>query len=170
MQSLDTAQFQAPIPGMSLMTEPQNRPWETPAKYSAPEDALTFYIEKLTTAQKSSELLGILELGYPVANLIDTITLGGVMQGLHTIDVAIVISPALYELITGMADAVGIEYKNGVTDIPSDASQTLLARASKRPEAEELVEEVEEEEIQNLAEAATGGLMARPAADEMQEI
>ena len=96
MQSLDTAQFQAPVPGMSLMTEPQGRPWETPAKYINPEEALSFYIEKLTATQKSSELLAILELGYPVANLIDTITLGGVMQGLHSIDTAIVISPALY--------------------------------------------------------------------------
>ena len=170
MQSLDTAQFQAPVPGMSLMTEPKNRPWETPPKFTTPEDALTFYIEKLTSPQKSSELLGILELGYPVANFIDTITLGGVMQGLHTIDIAIVISPAMYELITGMADAVGIEYKNGVTDLTSGASGTLLARAAKRPEAEELKEEIDEEEIQNFAEAAKEGLMAKPSMDEMQEI
>ena len=170
MQSLDTAQFQAPIPGMSLMTEPKNRPWETPPKLTTPEEALTFYIEKLTSPQKSSELLGILELGYPVANLIDIITLGGVMQGLHTIDVAIVISPAMYELITGMADAVGIEYKNGVTDLTTGSSQTLLARAAKRPEAEELAEELEEEEIQNFAEAAKEGLMAKPSMDEAQEI
>ena len=170
MQSLDTAQFQAPVPGMSLMTEPQGRPWETPAKYINPEEALSFYIEKLTATQKSSELLAILELGYPVANLIDTITLGGVMQGLHSIDTAIVISPALYELITGMADEVGIDYKNGVKDISRDSSQTLLARASKSSEAERLVDEVEEEEILNLAESAIGGLMSKPPADEMQEI
>ena len=148
MQSLDTAQFQAPVPGMSLMTEPKNRPWETPPKFTTPEDALTFYIE----------------------NFIDTITLGGVMQGLHTIDIAIVISPAMYELITGMADAVGIKYKNGVTDLTSGASGTLLARAAKRPEAEELKEEIDEEEIQNFAEAAKEGLMAKPSMDEMQEI
>ena len=32
----DAAQFTAPIPGQSLTTEPQGRPWETPAKYSDP--------------------------------------------------------------------------------------------------------------------------------------
>ena len=92
------------------------------------------------------------------------------MQGLHTIDVAIVISPAMYELITGMADAVDIEYKNGVTDLASSSSQTLLARAAKRPEAEELAEKLEEEEIQNFAEAAKEGLMSKPSMDEEQEI
>ena len=138
MSSLDTIPFQAPIPGMSLTTEPKNRPWETPPKYTTPEEALSYYIEKLTSPQQAVELLGILELGYPVSNLIDTVTLGGVMNGLHTIDVAIVISPALFELITGMADAVEIEYKNGVTDLSQSPSQTLLAQAAKRPEAEEL--------------------------------
>jgi len=170
MQSLDTAQFQAPVPGMSLMTEPKNRPWETPPQFSDAEDALSFYIKKLTSPKKSAELLGILELGYPVANLIDAVTLGGVMQGLHTIDVAIVIAPAMYELITAMADAVDIEYKNGVTDLTSGASGSLLARASKIPEAEKLKEEIDEEEIQNFAESAKEGLMAKPSVDEMQEI
>ena len=66
--------------------------------------------------------------------------------------------------------AVGIDYKNGVTDLTTGSSQTLLARAAKRPEAEELAEELEEEEIQNFAEAAKEGLMAKPSMDEMQEI
>ena len=35
MESLDTAQFQAPIPGMSLTTEPGNRPWESTHPYYA---------------------------------------------------------------------------------------------------------------------------------------
>ena len=169
MESLDTAQFQAPIPGMSLTTEQGNRPWETPPKYSTAEETLSFYVNSLTAPNRTVELLNLLELGYPVASLIDIITLGGVMEGLHSIDIGIVIAPALYELITGMADAVDVEYKDGVTDLDAGASKTLLAKAAKEPEAQELARQIEEEDIQNFAEAAQAGLMARPEQEELEE-
>ena len=170
MESLDTTQFQAPIPGMSLTTEPGNRPWENPPTLTTPEEALNFYLKSLTAPSRSVELLGLLELGYPVTNLIDIITLGGVMEGKHSIDTGVVIAPALYELITGMADAVEIEYKDGVTDLERDVPKTMLAKAAREPEAEELARQMDEEDIRNFAEAAqSGGLMARPEEEEIVE-
>ena len=91
----DAAQFTAPIPGQSLTTEPQGRPWETPAKYSDPEDALTYYVSKIGTADRTAHMLEVLESGLPAAKLVDSITLAGVMEGLHSIDTAIIISPSL---------------------------------------------------------------------------
>ena len=44
---IDALQFQEPLPGMSLTTEPKGRPWERPAKYSNPDDAVDFYIQQL---------------------------------------------------------------------------------------------------------------------------
>ena len=170
MESLDTAQFQAPIPGMSLTTEPKNRPWETPPKYSTPEEALSFYVDSLTSPNRTVEILNLLELDYPVTNLIDIIALGGVMEGMHSIDVGILIAPALYELITGMADAVGVEYKDGVKDLEVGPSKSLLAKAAKEPKAEELARQVEEEDIQNFAEAAQAGLMAKPEQESVEEL
>ena len=170
MESLDTAQFPAPVPVMSLTSEPRSRPWETPAKYTTPEDALTFYVKSLTTPKRSVELLNLLELGYPVTNLIDIIVLGGVMGGMHSIDIGILLAPALYELITGMADAVDIEYKDGIKDLQVGASKTLLAKAAKEPKAEELARQIEEEDIQNFAEAAQSGLMARPEQESIEEL
>ena len=99
---MDVAQFNNPIPGQSLTTEPGARPWERPAKYSSPEEALDYYLEQLALPEKTAQMLEILESGFPATDLVDAITLGGVMQGLHTIDVAVIIAPVIFELITSV--------------------------------------------------------------------
>tara|TARA_R110000822_G_scaffold43113_1_gene116711 strand:+ start:56 stop:574 length:519 start_codon:yes stop_codon:yes gene_type:complete len=166
----DAAQFTAPIPGQSLTTEPQGRPWETPAKYSDPEDALTYYVSKIGTADRTAHMLEVLESGLPAAKLVDSITLAGVMEGLHSIDTAIIISPSLFDLITAVADNAGIEYKKGLTSEDDGSPDSfMIERAFKEPEAEEIREEFNEEELDRLTDAidkTSGGLMAKKVNEE----
>ena len=170
MPDFETAQFSAPIPGQSLTTEPRGRPWETPAKYSDPEDALEYYVAKLGNADTTAHMLEILESGLPVANLVDSITLTGVMQGLHSIDTAIIISTSLYDLIDAVADSAGIEYKNGLTsDDKGSPDSFLIERAFKEPEAEEIRETFNEEELDQLTKSinrAPNGLMSKEIEEE----
>jgi hypothetical protein len=49
--------------------------------------------------------------------------LGGVMEGLHTIDVGVLITPVLIEMMGLIADDAGIEYKIGVEEEPKTAMQ-----------------------------------------------
>ena len=53
MPDFETFQFSAPIPGQSLTTEPKGRPWETPAKYSDPEDALEYYVSQISIPERT---------------------------------------------------------------------------------------------------------------------
>ena len=63
-----------PIPGQSLTDEPKNYPWERPPEISDPDEALSFYINKL---ENPDTLDGVMEL------LEDTrITLTGLVSGL----------------------------------------------------------------------------------------
>ena len=65
----------------------------------------------LIESQDQRELmnyLDILENGVPVNTLVDIIQQGGVMEGIHSLDVGIIIAPALVEVISNMADNVGI--------------------------------------------------------------
>ena len=168
MPDFETAQFSAPIPGQSLTTEPRGRPWETPAKYSDPEDALEYYVAKLGESDRTAHMLEILESGLPVANLVDSITLTGVMQGLHSIDTAIIISTSLYDLIDAVADSAGIEYKNGLTsDDKGSPDSFLIERAFK--EAEQIRETFNEEELDQLTKSinrAPNGLMSKEIEEE----
>ncbi len=158
---IDTLQFQEPIPGMSLTTEPKGRPWERPAKYSHPDDALEFYIQQLTVPKRIAQALEILELGFPLASLVDSIILNGVMQGLHSLDTGIIIAPAIFELFKGVADSMNIDYDDGLVhkNAPVDASlvATAIKQQRKRPEKQV---QIEQEDIEKVEQAAS--LMEKP--------
>ena len=156
----ESMQLQAPVPGMSLTTEPKGRPWERPAQYSTPEEVLEFYVTQLSEPNRVRQVLGLLENGYPATSLVDSIILTGTMEGVHSLDVAIIVAPALFELITGMADSVDIKYENGITEKNPLADLSLVHRAMKMPEAQELAEELEEEDMAQIEEATS--LMSKP--------
>ena len=100
----------APIPGMSLTREPGNAPWEQPPLHETPEKALAFYLDRLDDEEKLDDLLFALEAGYPIDAMVDLLTSYGVMEGYHTFDVKMLISPILHEYILNLAEASGIEY------------------------------------------------------------
>lgn len=165
--NIDSMQFHVPVPGMSLATEPKSRAWERPAQYTTPEETLDYYMEQITTPAQVAQMLEILENGYPVTSMVDSIVLGGVMEGIHSLDNAVIIAPALFELITGLADSVDIEYKTGFinNNKPEDAS--LVTKAMRMPKAIDLVEAIEEEDLQEIEKATS--LMSRPVTDKPDE-
>jgi hypothetical protein len=156
----------APIPGQGLTAPLGGRPWQRPAEFSTAEEALAFYVEKITDKRTSQKMFDLLQLGLPVDKLVDTMQLGGVMEGLHSVDVGMIIAPALHEVITGMADKVGVEYVSMATvdeEAPTE-SQVAVVMDELRSEDDTLSveedkpkEEVSEEE----AEKVVRGLMAR---------
>lgn len=103
--------FMAPIPGMSLTKEPGNAPYEQPALYSTPEEALGFYFEKLDDEEKIDDIMFALEQGFPLSTFVDSLTSVGVMEGYHTVDVKMLISPILHEYLLNLAQGAGIEVR-----------------------------------------------------------
>lgn len=103
-----------PIPGQSLTTEPGNRPWENPPKYSTVEETAEFYVKRLADPAMTNRLMDIIEeTQIPISVLSDVITMGGVMQGLHSSDMSILVAPIIIAFIKGTAEHMGIEYKLG---------------------------------------------------------
>jgi hypothetical protein len=160
--------FDAPIPGMALTAELGGRPWQSPPQYTTVEQALEYYIPRLTADEVSEQLLDVLEMGVPVTALANTMQLSGVMEGKHTVDVGILIMPVLMEMISYIADAAGIEYDMG-TDKPKKVSNTLVDKAITMMEQEEKESELPEEEQsievteEEMMTEEPKGLMARRA-------
>jgi len=103
-----------PIPGQSLTTEPGNRPWENPPKLVTLEETAEFYVKRLADPKMANRLMDILEENtVPISVLSDVITMGGVMQGLHTSDMSVLVAPIIITFIKGTADHMGIDYKIG---------------------------------------------------------
>ena len=157
--------FDAPIAGMSLTHEVGARPWQTPPEMVTLEEAVQFYLPKLSSKEFVGRLLDIIETGVPLTALAEVITLGGVMQGLHSVDVAVLVNPILVEFMANMAEKAGIKYTLGDTDGKEDTPDVILiSRAMKNLKRQNIfdddeLEETEEEET--VEEPAPTGLMAR---------
>lgn len=154
----------APIPGQGMTAPLGDRPWQRPPQFTTPEKALSFYISKITSDRQASQMMDILEMGVPVDTLVDTMQLGGVMEGMHSVDVGIIIAPALSEAISGMADKAGISYTKESSDIEEDAptdSEIALTLNEMKETVDEPMEEKVEESVEEDTEDMPSGLMAR---------
>lgn len=118
-----------PIPGMSLTREPGNAPWEQPPLFDTVEQSLAFYLDKLSDEDTLDEVLFSLEVGYPVASMVDFLTSHSVMEGYHTPDVKMLVSPLLHEYIISLAEAAGVEY---VEDIGPSKEERIKEKDKKR--------------------------------------
>tara|TARA_R110000868_G_scaffold244902_1_gene501360 strand:- start:323 stop:901 length:579 start_codon:yes stop_codon:yes gene_type:complete len=172
--------FDAPIPGMSLTTEPGNRPWESPPIYTDVEDVIEHYIDNIGEETRSSEMMNILEQGTSINSLVDSLISVGVMKGLHTLESGLLASTVVVEYIQAMADVEGVKYK-----VSNSENKKTLTPSEKR-KYEKLIEEelqkdvdegaksslfmtgetsdTEEAEEVAMAEPLVKGLMARPVA------
>lgn len=85
------------------------------------------------------------------------------MQGLHSIDVAILVNPVLVELMAGIADNADVEYKVGDTDGEDIPDKGIVARAMKEIRGKYSFDEDREPEQQVVEEKTEEprGLMAR---------
>ena len=165
-----TPSFDRPIPGMSLTAELGNRPWQQPPQYSTVEEALQWYIPRLTNPELLDQLLDVMETGIPLTTIADAMQTGGVMEGKHSLDVGILIIPVLIETMAYLAEEAGIEYDEGSNvetspDIVSDSTMALVkqkvkAKMGKSKEEKPVMEEPEPQE-----EKPSGGLMSRGTTD-----
>ena len=145
-----------PIPGQGLTAPLGDRPWQRPAELTTPEQALAFYVDRITDTKQASQMLDLLELGIPVDTLVDTMQL----DGIHSVDVGMIIAPSLAEIIGDMADKAEVKYKMLSTDdpeeLPTKAEIALTlndisnADVKTKEEPEQLQEAQEEEKPRGL--------------------
>lgn len=159
--------FDAPIPGMSLTAELGARPWQSPAQLPTVDEAIEYYMNSMTSEDFMDQIIDVLEMGVPVASVANVIQLKSVTDGLHSVDVGVMITPLLIEMIMFLADSADIEYETGL----EDPQKGKLSGAKKAKALEELRKELEskedkseeepivEEEVEEKSEPK--GLMAR---------
>lgn len=131
--------FEAPIPGESLTREPKNAPFERPPELSDPEDALLFHIEKLTDEKRMASLFTLLESGTSIRQVTEGLVRAGVYKGMHSVDVSMLIAPAIHEYIKTSADMLGVEYTEGFeTEEDVEKARYRLSQAKARKALEKV--------------------------------
>ena len=163
MADLPEALIDAPIAGQSLTSEVGGWPWEQPPQYSTVEEALEFYLPRLTEPTLQNDLMNVIEMGLPLTTIANALQQGAVMQGTHSLDVGILVMPVIMEMLAYLATERGIEFNMGtdveVDDGPSGVAVKLALKKLKAKEGEP--EEKPEEEPENVVEEPIGGLMSR---------
>ena len=160
----------APIAGQSLTAELGNRPWQQPPQYTTVEEALQYYIPRLTNPEMLDDLFNVMETGIPLTTLANAIQSSGVMEGKHSLDVGILILPVLMETMAYLAEESGIEYVAGTnkkigSDKPSKAAIARAIAMVKKEKGESSEEPEEEMQTEMELEEPSGGLMSRRNTD-----
>lgn len=62
-QDNQDVELDAPIPGQSLTAPLGDRPWQKPAVYPTPDEALAFYIDRITRPKQATKMFSLLENG-----------------------------------------------------------------------------------------------------------
>ena len=162
MAELDAVPFDAAIPGQSLTAELGSRPWQQPPQYTTVEEALDYYIPRLESEEVSAQLLDVLEMGIPVTTVANTLQLGSVMEGKHSVDVGILILPVLVELIMLIADTANVKYTSGLEkdkEIRGSLVDLAVSRFKDRKDSPE--EKTNDKEPVEIEDEKMSGLMSR---------
>ena len=161
MRDVDQVSLSRPIPGQSLTHELRARPWQNPPQFATVEESMDWYLERFDNQEVVQELMSVLESGIPISTVANSMQLGGVLQGIHTIDVGILIMPVLMEIMKHLAEKTDTKYVMGdepeESDRPSDS--VVQSAINSLEEGEEV--DIDEETIKEEEEPM--GLMARRA-------
>lgn len=151
----------APIPGMSLTSEPGNRPWEQPPQLSKVSEVVDYYTDKLTDPELVDALLDAFSKDAPIYETTRGIINYGVMKGIHSIDTGMLVLPVVVEMMKTLAELNDVGY------IIEQADKDKMYSVDKRV-AEAAINEVKTAEMQRQEqpmeeEMPKKGLMARGA-------
>ena len=151
----------APVPGEGLTHELGDRPWQKPAQLTNVDDVMPFYREKITDEEFVPQLMQVIELGIPLTTIANAMQSAAVMEGVHSIDVGVLMLPIIVELLKFVAEKNNVKYVTGMEkrDVkPNDEMVTALAMKEIDEEAGMQEEPAEEEPVE---EPQPRGLMAR---------
>jgi hypothetical protein len=156
--------FDAPIPGMSLTHELGARPWQNPPQYATVDEAIEYYLSRMSTDEFNDQLVDIMEMGIPLTSIANMLQMGSVMNGKHSVDVGMLVMPILMEMMMLIGDSAGIEYDTGLDDPNKVRTRpSLVAKLKKKlqDEKDKPSETITEEEPEEQEDDEPQGLMAR---------
>lgn len=157
----------APIPGESLTAEPKSRPWRRPAETSSVDEAMTLYAPIFKDKKATKMMLQQIENGVPLTSIADLLITANTMEGKHSLDVGILVSPILVETMITFAEMADIDYVIGDEDRETPEERTeLVNRAMKKiNQSEEAKDEAsideEKQDEDTSQKEELKGLMAR---------
>lgn len=123
--------LKGPVPGQSLASgKPGERSWERPPQLNSVEETLSFYMNRLSKQEIIDDFMIVLESGIAIKPLVESLYMASVMRGIHSLDVGLLVAPALMEFFAAVADSYGVEYKFSNRNVKKEMEDKERARMS----------------------------------------
>lgn len=158
---IDPKFLDGPIPGMSLTTEPGNRPWENPPQFNTVQEAADFYSQRILEEDTQDLIVSALDQGISIDIITEHLTTSAVMEGYHSIDVAVLVMPVVRELIMYVGDINDVNYVVSYEEMQK--SKRIPYKLAKEIAAEVVQQRNENEDSIEMPRErpASRGLMAK---------
>lgn len=131
MTELNQPLLDAPISGQHMTSELGGRPWQQAPQYTTVDEAIEYYLDRMSSDEFTDQLVDVLEMDVPVTTLANTIQLGGVMDGKHTVDVGMLVMPLLMEMIMLVGDMADVKYDSGMENPNKGKTRDTLLKSVK---------------------------------------
>jgi len=99
-----------PIAGQSVTDKQGNYPWERPPETADPTEALSMHLKKMAGPKYMKSAIYMMELGIPAEVVTNTTLTMAIGNGIHSVDVGLIIAPAIHKEVVSIAEMAGIEY------------------------------------------------------------
>jgi len=113
--------FDRPTPGESLIVEPKLRPYERPPEMTDLGHILGYYLDVMFSEEFIDNIGEMLSMEAPVELIVNAITMQNVMEGKHSMQTRMIISPLLHEFIRLIGKKANIKIVDGLN--PNDSGK-----------------------------------------------
>ena len=151
------------IPGQSLTDEPKNFAWERPPEITDPDKAIAYHIDYLSNPEVVESTLFILASGLPVKNFVDVLLTNAVGNGIHSIDISMIIKPVLEEAVVLTAIEADIKFLEEFDNSKAkEASRKTREETLILSRLKEALEDREDQGDEGLIEDTVSALGEQP--------
>ncbi len=159
----------APIPGQSLTNSPdQPYPWEQPAEFANPRDAIDAILTQLLQPEAVKEIITGLSNGASVGDLAMAITYAKFTEGKISPDTMLLVMEPIMYLIMSIGEEANIQYNIDNDDIDEEDEEEI---AEKLQEFENVFEQIQAGAMdkQIKPENLTEGVVDKSLLDRVKE-
>ena len=105
-----------PIPGESLTIEPKSIEYERPPQTVDVKEALPIHLDNLNRPEGMRDIVFFMQNDVPLKTMVEGLLRSAVLEGIHSVDISLMIAPVVHEYIKGELDALGVTYDEGIDD------------------------------------------------------
>jgi hypothetical protein len=144
-------------PGISWTAPEKSRPWQQPPQLVNIGDVIQKYMDGFSDPEAMSNAIDALEGKVPLSVMAQSIMLNYVSEGVHTLDMGILVMPVLIELLVTFADLSKIDY---IVFPDAIEKQNIIPLGIAKLAMKKSLERIENT-VEQVQETKPVGLMAR---------